>query len=120
MNKKLVYETYKGCKDIIVIDLHNGYSMVAIKGWNNEKKCYVVELRLKENSIEKWDLIEKAEAIEFNADYKTINREILKHVGTLLSEGFFEYYINRNKYELKCYNKGFEYYEYLGEGKTNV
>ena len=120
MNKKLVYESYKGCKDILSINLNNGYSVIAIKSWDTEKQCYFVELRLKENSIEKWDLIENAESIQFNEDYKTINREILKHVATLLSDGFFNHYINRNKYEIKCYNKGFKYYDYIEQDDTNV
>ena len=61
---------------------------------------------LKENTVDKWDLIEKAEALEFNVDYKIINKAILKHVATLLSDGFFDYYIDRYEYELKCFDIG--------------
>ena len=93
MNNRLTYENYRGCKDIITIDLHNGYTVIAIKSWNPEERKYTVELRLKENATEKWDLIEKAESLEFNIDYKIINKAILKQVATLLSEGFFDKYI---------------------------
>ena len=109
--ERLKYENYKGCKDIITIDLHNGYTVIAIKSWNQDEKKYTVQLMLKENTVDKWDLIEKAESIEFNVDYKIINKAILKHIATLLSEGFFNYYIQRYEYEMKCLDKGNSIYE---------
>ena len=104
--EKLTYENYKGCKDIITIDLHNDYTVIAIKSWNTNEQKYYVQLMLKENTVDKWDLIEKAESLEFNVDYKIINKAILKHVATLLSDGFFDYYIDRYEYELKCFDRG--------------
>ena len=106
--QRLTYKEYKGNKDKLVSDLNNGYTIVAIKIWNSDKHKYIVELRIKENTIEKWDLIEKAESLEFNVDYKIINKAILKHVATLLSNGFFDYYIKRYEYELKCFDIGYE------------
>ena len=105
-NNKLEYRNYMGCKDILTIDLHNGYTVIAIKSWNPDEHKYVVQFMLKENTIDKWNLIEKAESIEFNVDYKIINKVILKHVAALLSEGFFDYYIDRYEYELKCFDIG--------------
>lgn len=107
-NKRLTYEEYKGCKDIITIDLHNGFTVIAIKMWNKNKHNYSVQLMLKENTIDKWDLIEKAESLEFNANYKTINSAILKQVAEYLEEGFFNYYIEIFEYELKCFDIGYE------------
>ena len=104
-NNRLEYKNYRGCKDILTIDLHNDYSVIAIKSWNSEEHKYVVQLMLKENTVDKWVLIEKA---EFNVDYKIINKAILKHVATLLSNGFFDYYIKRYEYELKCFDIGYE------------
>lgn len=109
--QRLTYKEYKGNKDILLIDLHNGYTVIAIKLWNSDKHKYIVELRIKENTIEKWDLIEKAEALEFDVNHKIINKAILKQVSDLLSEGFFEYYIERYEYENKCIEKGNEIYE---------
>ena len=106
MNNRLEYKNYRGCKDIITIDLHNDYTVIAIKSWNSDKHKYTVQLMLKENTVDKWDLIEKEESIEFNVDYKIINKAILKHVATLLSDGFFDYYIDRYEYELKCFDRG--------------
>ena len=107
-NNKLEYRSYMGCKDILTIDLHNGYTVIAIKSWNTDEQKYTVQLMLKENTVNKWDLIEKAESLEFNVDYKIINKAILKHVSTLLSDGFFDYYIERYEYELKCFDIGNE------------
>ena len=107
-NNRLEYKNYRGCKDILTIDLHNDYSVIAIKSWNSEEHKYVVQLMLKENTVDKWVLIEKAESLEFNVDYKIINKAILKHVATLLSNGFFDYYIKRYEYELKCFDIGYE------------
>ena len=106
MENKLTYAEYKGSKDILTIDLHNDYTVIAIKIWNTEEHKYNVQFMLKENTVDKWDLIEKAESVEFDVDYKIINKAILKHVSTLLSEGFFDYYINRYEYELKCIDIG--------------
>ena len=107
-NNKLTYENYKECKDILTIDLHNDYTVIAIKSWNPDEQKYEIQLMLKENTVDKWELIEKAESLEFNVDYKTINKAILKHVSTLLSDGFFDYYIQRYEYELKCFDIGNE------------
>ena len=105
-SNRLEYKNYKGCKDILTIDLHNDYTVIAIKSWNPDEHKYTVELRLKKNSVDKWDLIEKAESLEFNVDYKIINKAILKHVATLLSDSFFDYYIDRYEYELECFDRG--------------
>ena len=110
-NNKLEYRNYMGCKDILTIDLHNGYTVIAIKSWNPDEHKYYVQLMFKENTVNKWDLIEKAESIEFNVDYKIINKAILKNVATLLSDGFFDYCIQRYEYELKCFDIGNEIVE---------
>ena len=110
-NNKLTYENYMGCKDILAIDLHNDYTVIAIKSWNSDEHKYIVQLMLKENTVDKWDLIEKAESIEFNVDYKIINKAILKHISTLLSDGFLDYYIDRYEYGLKCFDIGNEIVE---------
>ena len=111
MNNRLPYKNYKGCKDILTIDLHNDYTVIAIKSWNPDEQKYDVEFRITEKSIDKWDLIQEMESVEFNVDYKIINKAILKHIATLLSDGFFDYYIDRYDYELKCFDRGNELFE---------
>ena len=105
MNKRLKYEKYRGMDNIITIDLHNGYTVVAIIG-KDENEDYDVQLMLKENTVDKCDLIEKAEHIMFAIDEKRLNAAILKKIATLLNEGFFDYYISRYEYELKCFDLG--------------
>ena len=105
MNKRLKYEKYRGIDNIITIDLHNDYTVIAIIG-KDENGNYDVQLMLKENSVSKWDVIEKAEHIIIHSDEKRICSAILKIVGTYLQEGFFDYYINRYEYELKCFDLG--------------
>ena len=107
MNKRLKYEKYRGIDNIITIDLHNDYTVIAIIG-KDENSNYNVQLMLKENSVSKWDTIEKAQNIAINANDKSIYSAILKIVSDYLQEGFFDYYIDRYEYELSCFDKGDE------------
>lgn len=108
--QKLVYEKIND--NLITIDLHNGYTVIAILSWNHEDQNYSVQLRLKENTIEKWDLIEEAENIVFNTNYKFIYKAVLKQVSTYLENGFFDKYIDRFEYECRCFDKGNEFFEH--------
>lgn len=105
MTKRLKYNKCRGVDNIITIDLHNGYTTIAIIG-KDENDAYDVQLMLKENTVETWTLIEEAKHLKFNATDKTIYLAILKTVSDYLQEGFFDYYINRYEYELKCFEIG--------------
>lgn len=109
--EKLTYTRFNNSDNVIIIDLHNGYSVIAISGWQLEKHGYTTTLFLKDNTVDNFSLIEKAESLEFHANHKTINSAILKQVGTYLEEGFFDYYIERCEYESKCFDKGNEFFE---------
>ena len=100
---------------VLNVDLHNGYTTVAIARWNRETGTYKVTLYLKENTTEILDMIEKAENFEFNSDVKSIKVDIANYVTTLLSEGFFKYYIQRYKYLLKCFADHDSFEEICGE-----
>ena len=63
---------------------------------------------LKENTVDTWTLVERAEHLTFTATDKTICSAILKTVSDYLQEGFFDYYINRYEYEFNCFNIGNE------------
>ena len=104
--KRLKYEKFNNSNDVISIDLHNGYTVIAITGFNAENKVYTTTLFLKENTIDTWKLIENAENLEFHANQNTINSAILKQVSTFLEEGFFDYYIQRYEYESNCFDIG--------------
>ena len=109
--QRLKYEKFNNLNDVIMIDLHNGYTVIAVTGFNTENRVYTTTLFLKENTIDTWKLIENAENLEFHANHNTINSAILKQVSTFLQEGFFNYYIQRYEYEMKCFDKGNSIYE---------
>ena len=104
--QRLKYEKYKNSNEIITIDLYNGYTVIAIS--TGENGSYITTLFLKENTIDTWKLIENAENLEFHANQNTINSAILKKVSSFLEEGFFDYYIQRYEYEMKCFDIGDE------------
>lgn len=107
MNKRLKYERFMNTDNIITIDLHNSHTIIAIIG-KDRTGTYDVQLMLKENTVDKWDLIEKAEHLKFNVTKNIIYSAILKTVSIYLEEGFFNYYIDRYEYELKCFEIGNE------------
>ena len=109
--QRLKYEKINNSNDVITIDLYNGYTVIAVTGFNIENRVYTTTLFLKENTIDNWKLIENAENLEFHANQNTINSAILKKVSEFLKEGFFDYYIERYKYELKCFDRGNEIIE---------
>ncbi|MFG6378254.1 MAG: hypothetical protein K1W19_08075 [Lachnospiraceae bacterium] len=104
--KRLRYEKYNGLDSMIIINLHNGYSIVAANGWDKTEKNYKVSLFLKDNEVDTLNLIEEAKAVEIRADYKTVNSAVLCYVTELLEPGFFDPYIERVKYEQKCFDIG--------------
>ena len=118
--QRLKYEKFRNSNEIITIDLHNDYSVIAISTWDNEKELYITTLLLKENTIDTWKLIENAEKLEFKANKNTINSAVLKQVSTFLNEGFFDYYIQRYEYELNCFDVGNNIYERKRLGMSNA
>ena len=109
--QRLKYEKFNNSNEVITINLHNGYSVIAVTGFDTENGVYATTLFLKDNTIDTWKLIENAENLEFHANHNTINSAILKQVSTFLQEGFFDYYIQRYEYEMKCFDKGNNIYE---------
>ena len=104
--QRLKYEKFNSTNDVITIDLHNGYTIIAVTGFDVENMVYTTTLFLKENTVDTWKLIEKAENLEFHANQNTINSAILKQVSSFLHDGFFDYYIQRYEYEMKCFDVG--------------
>ena len=109
--QRLKYKKINNSNEVITIDLYNGYTVIAVTGFDVETKTYITTLFLKENTIDTWKLIENAENLEFHVNHNTINSAILKQVSTFLQEGFFDYYIQRYEYEMKCFDKGNSIYE---------
>ena len=109
---KLKYEKFNNADNVIAINLNNGYTVIAITGLMN-KNTYTTTLFLKENTIDNWALIDNVNVLEFDANLITdINATLVNKISTLFSENFFDYYINRYEYELKCCEKGSETIEF--------
>ena len=104
--QRLKYEKFNNSNDVIMIDLHNGYSVIAVTGFDAENRIYNTTLFLKDNTIDNWKLVEQSDKLEFHANQNTINSAILKQVSIFLEEGFFDYYIQRYEYEMKCFDVG--------------
>lgn len=109
--EKLKYERFNNSDNVITIDLHNGYTVIAVSGWQPKCRNYITTLFLKDNAIDTWSLIEQAESLEFQANNKTINSAILKQVSIYMADGFFDSYIDRYEYETKCFEKGNDLFE---------
>lgn len=90
----------------IIIDLHNGYSILAMGRWNKEYKLYDTTLYIKKNDIDRFDLIDLTFSVETD-NKKELCMKILKYV----ENTDFTYYVNRTKYELDCFERGNALYE---------
>ena len=104
--QRLKYEKFNNSNDVITINLHNGYTVIAVTGFDAENGVYTTTLFLKDNTIDTWKLIEQADKLVFHANNNTINSAILKQISTFLDEGFFDYYIQMYEYEMNCFDVG--------------
>lgn len=109
-NKKLRYQKFNNMNDVITIDLHNDYEVIALIGRDNNGD-YDVQLMLNQFMINNWTLIEEAEHLYFQGNSNNIYSAILKKVDAFLQDNILDYYINRYKYELECFDKGNELFE---------
>ena len=92
----------------ITVGMNNGYSILAISRWNKEKSLYNTTLFIKDNSIDRFDLIDTPTTVEFNvANKRDLCLEIMKYI----ENTDFTRYINRTKYELDCFERGNALYE---------
>ncbi len=98
--------------NMIYVNLQNGYTAIGIAKWDREQKCYLVDIMLKDDTIDLWDLCQKAENVPFTDSKRdTINRDMAAYITGRLTEGFFQYYIDRYEYEQRCFDRGHEMFE---------
>jgi hypothetical protein len=109
MKQKLKYERINNSNDSISIDLDNGYSVIAMSGYNKEEEKYTTTLFIKDNEFTTLRQID--DGIKFTATYKTINSAILKHVSDLLTDGTMDKYIESYAFEEECASRGIEIVE---------
>lgn len=107
MEKRLKYEKINNCDNVISIDLHNDYSIIAVTGYGNEgENSYTTTLFIKYKDIDTWRMV--SEGVFFETTSKTINSAILKHVSFLLENGNIDKYIDSYSFEIDCLNRGIE------------
>lgn len=92
----------------IEFDLGNGNMVKADYIYNRENEKYYVTLHIRATTVNQWNLMEQYENVEIESDIKTIKSDIAKYVTELLEKGLFQHYIDRTKYELKCFDFGME------------
>lgn len=100
--------TYAG-NNVISVDLNNGYTVYAISKYDKQEECYYFTLYLTENTNDTLVLIEQKEKVKIS-DVYNVKDVIFK----LNDEHFFDYYIKRYEYMLKCFEKGNDFYEEQG------
>lgn len=109
MSEKLTY--IKNSNNTIKIDLLNGFSIIIFENYIAYTNKFKISLYLQKDGIDILDLIEEQDDIEIDANKRNINIKLLKYVSSLLSNGFFNYYIERYNYMLRCFDKGNEIIE---------
>ena len=91
---KLTYK--KIVNSAIEIDLHNGYSAIAvILQKDNEKDKHLVSYYLKWHKTNVVIPIDDLEEITFGIEFSRLYPEILKYTATLLRDGNFGRYIDK-------------------------
>ena len=99
---------YENMGHVISFDLQDGYSIRCNYNFDKEKNKYGVNLYLTRNDI---DFLDKIDTYYLEGDKGTIKTVIVKFVEEKYNEGFFNYYIERIVYMLKCFDKGNEIFE---------
>lgn len=95
----------------IEFDLENNYKVKAEYVFEKELGKYIVTFYLRQSQVGMWDQIDKATDITFDSPRETIKIDIAKYFTKLLIEGFFKYYIDRYMYQMKCFDKGNDFFE---------
>lgn len=99
---------YRNKGYVIEFELKDGYSIYCSYNFIKENNKYGVNLYLTRNDI---DFLDKIDTYYLEGDKGTIKTVIVKFVEEKYNEGFFNYYIERIVYMLKCFDKGNEMFE---------
>ena len=59
-NEKLTYVRMNNSDDVVTIDLHNGYSVMAVSGWDRENHRYIVTLYISKNGYDCWKIVDSS------------------------------------------------------------
>ena len=102
----------KEANSVISINLHNGYFIIAMTKWNNERRRYYTTLYIKHKTVDILDKLENFTKVECTTtSAKEINSEVAEFIMDKFKSGEFDYYIKRYDYEQKCFDRGHEFFE---------
>lgn len=102
--ERLTYQRVNNSDNVIAIDLHNGFSVVAITGWQPDSQEYVTSLYITDDFMNELSVIDEAGYVSFRATRKQINSAILRYVSKCNEEGMFDFYIRRYQLMDACVN----------------
>ena len=97
--------------NVVSVNLCNGYSIIAISKRNKDENCYYSTLYIKGDTYDTLDLIEEKEKFVVHADIKDIAVKVTEMITDWFEKGFFDRYIRRYKFMMKCFDYGNEYFE---------
>ena len=106
--------TYTYTSDISLdIDLQNGYTVRTDAKYNYATKRYDAKFYIKEDTIDKYVAIHEMNNnnVSFDGDRRKIKVSILKYVSWLASTGQLKNCIKQFEYEIKCFDKGYDFFE---------
>lgn len=114
---KLTYERI--ADSVVSIDLHNGYSVIAIEIRNREHKSneteqttWDIQYYIKDNTVDILDLMETiTTTATIDSICKNVHSIALKEVATFLAEGKLDRYVTRYDYMMKCFDRANDEFE---------
>lgn len=106
MSEKLYYNKIAG--EALSIDIHNGYSVIVMPYFQREDQKYHVNFYLKDNNVDILDLIDDQKDTVLEVENTALNSTILRTVSEWLNNGWYNGYIKRYDYMLRCFDKGHE------------
>lgn len=100
---------YESMGRSILVDLRNGYSIMALTKWDKVKQRNIATLYLKDNEIPMFDLIEKCEELILPYTNKnSFKSDMTNFIEKCFISGLFNEYIKRFQYQQKCFDVGSE------------
>lgn len=94
---------YENMGHVISFDLQDGYSIRCNYNFDKEKEYVQSHIDFDQNDL---DYIERIDTYWLDAAKTTIKHLITELIERKCKEGFFDYYIERIIYTLKCFDKG--------------
>lgn len=117
--KRYTYERMNKSDDVLTVDLHNGYSVMAVSGWHRDERIFVTTLYISKNGYDCWKIVEDAKNLVFQASHVTISSAILKQIANYAEKGFFDSHIKRYEFMLACVDSFYKLLDMAEEDESD-